>query len=85
MRHKRGGFYQGIKTYQPLPHRLQFVGEKDGVRYFDDSISTICDTAIQALKTLEDVDTVLIGGMDRGIDYGELIAFCPLIRYAILC
>ena len=70
-----GVFTEGLKTYHPLPHRLQFVGEKDGVRYFDDSISTICDTAIQALKTLKDVDTVLIGGMDRGIDYQELIHF----------
>ena len=68
-------FTQGLKTYHPLPHRLQFVGERGGVRYFDDSISTICDTAIQALKTLKDVDTVLIGGMDRGIDYRELIHF----------
>ena len=68
-------FTEGLKTYHPLPHRLQFVGEKDGVRYFDDSISTICHTAIQALRTLEDVDTVLIGGMDRGIDYRELIHF----------
>lgn len=68
-------FTRGLETYCPLPHRLQLVGERDGVRYFDDSISTICDTAIQALKTLKDVDTVLIGGMDRGIDYRELIRF----------
>ena len=68
-------FYRGLETYEPLPHRMQFVGEKDGIRYYDDSISTICDTAIQALKTLKDVDTVLIGGMDRGIDYEELIRF----------
>ena len=41
------------------------------MKYYDDSISTICATTIQALKTLTDADTVLIGGMDRGIDYGE--------------
>ncbi len=73
-------FTQGLKTYEPLPHRLQLLGVKDGIRYYDDSISTICDTTIQALRTLTDTDTVLIGGMDRGIDYGELIGFlspCP--------
>lgn len=68
-------FTQGLKTYEPLPHRLQYLGEKDGVRYYDDSISTICDTTIQALETLTDADTVLIGGMDRGIDYQELIEY----------
>lgn len=68
-------FGQGIKTYEPLPHRLQYLGQRDGVKYYDDSISTICATTIQALKTLKDADTVLIGGMDRGIDYGELVRF----------
>ena len=66
---------RGLKTYEPLPHRLQYIGEREGVKYYDDSISTICDTTIQALKTLKDTDTVLIGGMDRGIDYRELIEY----------
>ena len=68
-------FGEGLKTYEPLPHRLQYLGERDGVKYYDDSISTICDTTIQALRTLTDTDTVLIGGMDRGIDYRELIEY----------
>ena len=68
-------FARGLKTYEPLPHRLQYIGEREGVKYYDDSISTICDTTIQALKTLKDTDTVLIGGMDPGIDYRELIEY----------
>lgn len=68
-------FARGLKTYEPLPHRLQYIGEREDVKYYDDSISTICDTTIQALKTLKDTDTVLIGGMDRGIDYRELIEY----------
>lgn len=74
-------FARGLKTYEPLPHRLQYIGEREGVKYYDDSISTICDTTIQALKALKDTDTVLIGGMDRGIDYRELIEYlsdCPV-------
>lgn len=68
-------FTKGLIDYEPLPHRLQFLGELNGVKYYDDSISTICETAIQALKTLKDTDTILIGGMDRGIDYRELIEY----------
>ena len=68
-------FYEALKTYEPLPHRLQYIGTVDGIKYYDDSISTICDTTIQALTSLKDADTVLIGGMDRGIDYEELILF----------
>ena len=61
--------------HNPLPHRLQYIGDACGIRFYDDSISTICDTTIQALKSLPDTDAVLIGGMDRGIDYSELIQF----------
>ena len=68
-------FTAALKTYEPLPHRLQPVGEKRGIRFFNDSISTIGETAIQALETLPDTDTILIGGMDRGVDYAELIRY----------
>ncbi len=68
-------FDQGLKTYQILPHRLHYIATKNGVKYYDDSISTICETTIQALNTLKDADTVLIGGMDRGIDYTDLITY----------
>jgi len=72
-------FTRALCTYEPLPHRLQYVGCFGGIKYYDDSISTICDTAIQALHSVEDADTILIGGMDRGIDYEELIR--ALYRY----
>lgn len=68
-------FTKALKTYEPLPHRLQFVGEYDGIRFYDDSISTIGQTTIRALETLKDTDTVLVGGMERGIDYTDLIAY----------
>ena len=68
-------FCEALKTYEPLPHRLQYIGTIDGIKYYDDSISTICDTTIQALTSLQDTDTVIIGGMDRGIEYQELILF----------
>lgn len=68
-------FETALKTYEPLPHRLRFIGERDQVRYYDDSISTIGDTAIQALKSVPNVGSILIGGMDRGIEYDDLITY----------
>lgn len=68
-------FTAALKTYQPLPHRLQPVGEYDGIRFYDDSISTIGETTIRALETLKDTDSVLIGGMERGIDYTVLVEY----------
>lgn len=66
---------RSVCTYSPLPHRLEYIGTEDGVKYYDDSISTICAAAIQAVVSLKDVDTLIVGGMDRGIDYTELIEF----------
>lgn len=65
-------FDNGLKSYAPLPHRLEYIGEVRGVKYYNDSISTICQTAIQAVETIPNVSTIIIGGMDRGIDYTEL-------------
>ena len=63
---------EGLKTYETLPHRLQRIGVVNGVTYYDDSISTIDETTIQALNTLKNAGTVIIGGMDRGISYKAL-------------
>lgn len=68
-------FKKGLLLYHPLPHRLEPVGTYNGISYYDDSISTICDTTMKALSSIKNVGTVLIGGMDRGIHYGELIEF----------
>lgn len=65
-------FVKGLQSYVPLPHRLQYIGTVNGVAYYDDSISTIDETTIQALNTIKNADTVLIGGMDRGISYANL-------------
>ena len=69
------GFNKALKTYKTLPHRLEFVGNIDGIKFYDDSISTIPATAIEAMNTIKDTDTVIIGGMDRGIDYEPLIKY----------
>ena len=73
-----------LADFKGLPHRLSFIGERDGVRFYDDSISTIPDATIMALEAVPDAYSVLIGGMDRGIDYTELIEYIrnhPEYRY----
>lgn len=64
-----------INNFKTLEHRLELVGEKDGVLYYDNSIATIPMATIEAIKALKNVDTLIIGGMDRGIDYSEFIDY----------
>jgi UDP-N-acetylmuramoylalanine--D-glutamate ligase len=68
-------FSLALETFQPLPHRLEYVAEVEGVKYYNDSISTICETTIQGVNSLKEVDTVILGGMDRGIAYEPLANF----------
>lgn len=68
-------FKQSLSTFKPLAHRLEKVGTFDGITYYDDSISTICRSAINAVKSLGNIGTIILGGMDRGIDYTDLVEF----------
>ncbi len=64
---------EAIKNFEGLPHRLQNFGEKDGIIWVDDSISTTPETAIAALDALGDqVETIILGGQDRGNDFSDL-------------
>ncbi|HAF26918.1 MAG TPA: UDP-N-acetylmuramoyl-L-alanine--D-glutamate ligase [Lachnospiraceae bacterium] len=68
-------FKRALESYEPLPHRLERFGTYGGITWFDDSISTIDETTINALKTIQNTGSVLIGGMDRGISYVNLEEF----------
>jgi len=72
-----GAVSRAIEEFPGLPHRLQHVATVNGIRYYDDSISTIPEATIQAVESVPDTATVLVGGMDREIDYRSLIRFIP--------
>ena len=66
---------KAVKTFKPLPHRLEFVAEINGVKYYDDSIATVPEATIAALKTFPDKKIILIaGGYERQQDYKALAA-----------
>ena len=64
-----------VYKFAPLEHRMEFVAEIDGVKYYNDSIATIPASTVNGVETLKNVNTLIIGGKDRGIDYSEFAAF----------
>ena len=64
-----------LSAFHGLRHRMEKVGVYKGITWYDDSISTIPAAAIAAVKALGRVDTLILGGFDRGIDYQPLVDF----------
>jgi UDP-N-acetylmuramoylalanine--D-glutamate ligase len=64
-----------LRTFPGVPHRLELVGERDGVRYVNDSKATNVAAALRALAAYEDEPVHLIlGGSPKGEDFAPLAA-----------
>lgn len=61
-----------LDSFHPLKHRLEPLGIFDEIIFYNDSISTIPQASIAAVEALKNVDTLILGGMDRGINYQPL-------------
>ena len=66
---------KSLNKFEGLAHRLQYFGEFGGITFYDDSISTIPEATILAIDALKKVETLILGGKDRGINYGILPEF----------
>lgn len=61
-----------LRSFQGLEHRLQLVGEVDGVKYYDDSFSTTPETAIAAIEAFTQPEILILGGSSKQSDFSEL-------------
>lgn len=61
-------FSSALRTFQPLPHRLQLVAEKAGRQFWNDSIATTPESATMALHVFPGRIILLAGGYDKGQD-----------------
>jgi UDP-N-acetylmuramoylalanine--D-glutamate ligase len=68
----RDGIATGIRAFRGVPHRLETVAVRDGIRFVNDSQATIPLAAIAALEAYTGSGLVLIaGGRGKGLEYGE--------------
>ena len=62
-----------VKTFEPVEHRVEFVAEKNGIKYINDSKGTNPEATMTAINAIEDGEIVLIlGGYDKHSEFDEL-------------
>lgn len=64
-----------VSSFNGLEHRMEFVGTFKDINFYNDTIATIPEATINACKTINNLDTLIFGGQDRGIDYSEMINY----------
>jgi UDP-N-acetylmuramoylalanine--D-glutamate ligase len=74
-----------IKRFVAVEHRIEFVAEKKGVVYYNDSKATNTDAAIQGIKAMDKPTILIGGGYDKGSEYDDWInAFDGKVRKLVL-
>ncbi len=62
-------------SFEPLPHRMEYVGYFGSIHFYNDSISTIPESAMAAIEAIGNINTIILGGYDRGLNYTVLLEF----------
>ena len=76
---------QSLKDFAGVEHRIEFVCERDGVAYYNDSKGTNPDAAIRGIRAMERPTWLIGGGYDKGSDYKPWIeAFDGKVRGFVL-
>lgn len=64
--------YLAVKEFDGLPHRLEFIRQIDGVKFYNDSFSTNPTPTIAAIKSFDVPITIILGGSEKGADFSLL-------------
>jgi UDP-N-acetylmuramoylalanine--D-glutamate ligase len=74
-----------VKVFKGVAHRIEFVCEKDGVAYYNDSKGTNPDAAIKAVEAMNRKTLLIGGGYDKDSEYDEWIeSFDGKVKYLVL-
>lgn len=64
--------FEALKSYETLPYRMEFKGEKNGIEFFNDSYATRPDATIAATASMQRPFALILGGSEKNADFSEL-------------
>ncbi len=76
---------KGLNNFENAPHRLEKVATINGVTFINDSKATNVDAVFCALEAMEEKVVLVIGGVDKGNDYDEIMDLVKKKVKAIVC
>ena len=74
-----------VKSFQPIEHRMERVAKVNGVEYINDSKATNVDSTFYALESIENEIIWIVGGVDKGNDYSQLIPLVTSKVHGMVC
>ena len=75
----------GLTAFKPLPHRMELIASVGGVDYYDDSIATTPESALLGLNSFDRPPIIILGGKDKGADFGALLTCCTTKACGVIC
>lgn len=66
---------ESINDFKTLPHRMEYVGKYNDINFYDDAIATIPEATINSIEALKNVNTLIFGGLNRGVDLSNLVTY----------
>lgn len=66
------GIRRAIKSFHGVEHRIEYVGEIGGVKFYNDSIATSPDRTIALIESMQGPIVLILGGYDKGLPFDEL-------------
>lgn len=67
------GIENGVRNFKGIEHRMEKVGTYKEITFYNDCIATIPHAVLCAVEALKRVDTLIVGGLDRGLDYTDFV------------
>ncbi len=63
------GIRRAIKSFHGVEHRIEYVGETGGVKFYNDSIATSPDRTIALIESMQGPIVLILGGYDKGLPF----------------